>query len=276
MKRSALLLFASACFYFNAQAQTRKLRQDEINFYNNLHQVLYDAIPHQYKDWRAVGDKKDFDAIKYFCPIVYADNDCTGKTDVALGTREPYQLSYNIEFWMPGDQSDALKGSAMGAVKDYSNAPQIAGMLKSIAKTKLSIRISANVYAPDGGIFTLIYCPKTTPEAIALPVTATLALIGIRSAQCPLMADGRPDLSPGDGYYDDAVVFLGKPVNTKTPVNRSDGLTRTAYGIGFDKSKIGSPVVQNIVVDFKGDADDIRAVIKLMDWQKLYALIAKN
>ena len=176
---------------------------------------------------------------------------------------------------MPGSQSDALKGSAMATVKDYTNVAQIAGMLKSIAKTKLSIHINANVYAPNSGIFTLVYCPKTPPEAITLPVPATLTLIGIRSDQCPLMSGSRPDMSPGDGYYDDAVVFLGKPVTTKTDDNRHDGRTHTVYGIGFDKSKIGSPVVQNIEVDFKGDADDIRAVVKLIDWQKLYALIAK-
>jgi hypothetical protein len=275
MKRSAVLLFVLTCLYFSTQAQSRKLRQDEIDFYNNLHQVLYDAMPHQYKDWKAVGDKKDFDVLKYFCPIVYADNDCTGKTDITLGTKLPYQLSLSVDFSMPRNQSDAMAGSAMGTVKDYNNAPQIAGMLKSMAKTKLSIHINANVYAPSG-IFTLVCCPKTSPEAITLPVTATLALIGIRSADCPLMSGGRPDLSPGDSYYDDAVVFLGKPVTTKTPVNRSDGLMRTTYGIGFDKSKIGSPVVQNIEVDFKGDAEDIRAAIKLIDWQKLYALIAKN
>ena len=275
MKKSAalLLLFASLCC--SAIAQTRKLRQDEIDFYNNLHQVLYNAVPHVYKDWKATGDAKDFDVFKFFCPIVYADNDCTGKTDAALGTKLPYQLSLNVDFAMSHSQSDALAGSAMRTITDYNNVAQIAATLKSIAKAKLSIHVSANVYAPGSGVFTLVYCPKTPPEAITLPVPATLALIGIRSGQCPLMSGSRPDLSPGDGYYDDAVVFLGKPVTTKTNDNRNDGRIHTAYGIGFDKTKIGSPVVQNIVVDFKGDAEDIRAAIKLINWQKLYALIAK-
>jgi len=275
MKRSLVYILALICLCYCSWGQTRKLRKDEIDFYNNLHQVLYNAVPHEYKDWKAVGDAKEFDVFKYFCPIVYADNDCTGKTDVSLGTRVPYQLSYSIDFSMPGSQSDALKGSAMRTVKDYTNTAQIAGMLKSVAKTKLSIHINANVYTPGSGVFTLVYCPQTPPETITLPVPATLALIGIRSDQCPLMSGSRPDMSPGDGYYDDAVVFLGKPVTTKTNDNRNDGRTHTVYGIGFDKSKIGSPVVQNIEVDFKGDAEDIRAAVKLIDWQKLYVLIAK-
>jgi hypothetical protein len=275
MKRSAAFLLIFSSLYCSSSAQTRKLRQDEINFYNNLHQVLYNALPHVYKDWKATGDAKDFDVFKYFCPMVYADNDCTGKTDIALGTKLPHQLSMSVDFAMPRSQSDAMAGSAMSTVTDYNNAAQIAAMLKGLSKRKLSIHINANVYAPGSGVFTLVYCPKTTPEAITLPVPATLALIGIRSADCQLMSGSRPDLSPGDGYYDDAVVFMGKPVTTKTADNRSDGLIRTVFGIGFDKTKIGSPVVQNIEVDFKGDAEDIRAAIKLIDWQKLYALIAK-
>jgi hypothetical protein len=89
------------------------------------------------------------------------------------------------------------------------------------------------------------------------------------------MTDGRPDTSPGDGYYDDALIFIGKPVSGQWYDDRHDGQVRTKYSIAFDKTKTGVPVTQNIVIQLKGDAADISTAIREIDWKALYALIGK-
>ncbi len=275
MKKILLVCLIINCIQFIASGQERPLRQDEITWFNNLYPVLYNAIPHEYQDWKAVGDGKDFDVIKYFCPVEYADNSCRGKCPVSLGKGDPYSLNYKIEFSMPSEQSDGLAGSAYKSITDFNNATQIAAALKSTAKSKLSIQVMVNISSGGSGAFLLSYCSKSPPEKITLPIPATLALIGIHSDGCPFMSDGRPDMSPGDAYYDNAIIFLGKPVAGQTADDRHDGQVRTRYAIAFDKSKIGVPVTQNIVVQIKGDAADINAAIKLIDWKKLYYLIGK-
>ena len=176
---------------------------------------------------------------------------------------------------MPADQTGNLAAAAFKKITDFNSAGQIAGALKGAAKSKLSIQIIVNVSSGSSGAFLLSYCAKTPPEKIALPVPATLALLGTHSDECPFMSDGRPDMSPGDAYYDNAIIFLGKPVAGQEADDRHDGQVRTKYAIGFDKSKIGVPITQNIVVRIKGDAPDIEAVIKLIDWKNLYYLIEK-
>jgi hypothetical protein len=275
MKKLILVSIIVAGLTAQSKAQERPLRQDEIVYYNKLYPALYAAVPHEYKDWKAVGDKKEFDAIKYFCPEVYPGNDCTGKCPVSLGKGDPYSLNYKIEFTMPGNQSGGLMASAFKSITDYNNATQIATALKSTAKSKLTINVFVNMSAGATGAFLLSYCAKNPPEKIALPVPATLALLGIHSEGCPLMSDGRPDMSPGDGYYDGAIIFLGKPVAGQVADDRHDGQARTKYAIAFDKSKIGVPVTQNIVVQIKGDAADVNGAIKLIDWKSLYYLTEK-
>lgn len=275
MKKILLVCLIINSILLSANGQERPLRQDEITYYNHLFPALYNAVPHEYLDWKAVGDSKDFDVIKYFCPIEYADNSCYGKCPVSLGKGDPYSLSYKIDFSMPSDQSAGLAGPAYKAITDFNNATQIAAALKSTAKSKLSIQVIVNISSGASGAFLLSYCSKNPPEKITLPVPATLALIGKHSEECPFMSNGRPDMSPGDAYYDNAIIFLGKPVSGQTAYDRHDGQVRTRYAIAFDKSKIGVPVTQNIVVQIKGDAADIEAAIKLIDWKNLYYLIGK-
>ena len=88
------------------------------------------------------------------------------------------------------------------------------------------------------------------------------------------MESGRVSMS--GNYYDNAIIFLGKPVIAKKTETTSDGLTDTRYSLGFDRGKIGKLIVQNIAIAIKGDAADIDEAIKLIDWQKLYDLIDKN
>lgn len=243
------------------------MRADEIAFYNNIHEVFYSALPHAYKSWKVVEDGKEFDAKKFFCPL---NDGCYGTISVSIGKGDPYSLSYFIDFTMPGDESGLLMATAFSSIKDYTNADQIATALKSTAKSKISIRVFNNI---DGGQFPVTYCSKTPPETIKLPVTAGLALKGVRAASCPIMSSGRPDMA--GNYYDNAVVFLGKAVAKKTPDERSDGISGAVYAIGFDKSKLDKVITQNIVVTITGDAADIEAIIKLIDWQKLYNAIGK-
>jgi hypothetical protein len=275
MKKLVLLLMAGCCLAFGVNAQTRKLRQDEIDFYNKLHASLYGAIPHSYKDWKANGDPQAFDVIKFFCPVVYADNDCTGKCPVSIGKGDPYSLSVTAEFAMPSDQKEQLAGAAMASLTSYTDPVQVATALKSTAKSILTVTVIANVNVSGTQGIRLGYCSKTTPQALQIPVPVTLALLGTHSAQCPYMNGGSPSLSPGEGYYDHAIIFIGKPVVSKTIQQSSDGNIVGMYGIGFDKTRIGVPIVQNIVVEFKGDADDIKEAIKMIDWQKLNSLISK-
>ncbi len=263
------------CAIMNANAQLRKLRADEIKFYNSLYPVLYSALPHEFRDWKVIGDGPDFDAIKYFCPDSEGP-DCIGKCAVSVGVKDPYQLGYAMEYTMPGDQADGIKGGTAGGITDYNNAQQVAAALKGAAKIRVQVYITVNSYSPGSGVFTIVNCPKAPAQTLGVPVPTTLAIMGIRSPECPYMQDGHVNLSPGgDGYYDNALVFMGKPVAFKQNQSYSDGYTHTSYGVGFDKTKIGTLIVQNIVITFKGDAEDIKDVIKQIDWQKLNALLAK-
>ena len=273
-----ILVFTSLLILtlLNLNAQTRLLRKDEIDYMNSIYPVIYNAIPHEYKDWKAVGDKKEFDAIKFYCPVVYAENDCTGRCSVSLGKGDPYTIAYDIQFSMPEAQSSALMATAFKSITDFNNATQIASALKGNSKAKLSIRVIVNVSSGKIGSFLLSYCGKTKPTDLALPVPATLAVLGVHTDGCPFMNDGRPDMAPGDNYYDNAIVFLGKPVSSQEADDRHDGQVRTRYAIGFDHTKIGIPFTQNIVVLIKGDAADINAIVSQIDWKALNGLIEKK
>ena len=270
MKKTIL---AVACclstYHFAATAQEgRLMRADEIAFYNNIHEVLYSALPHVYKNWKVVEDGKAFDAKKYFCPL--PEDGCYGKIPVSIGKGDPYSLNYFADFTMPGDESAALMVEGFKIIKDYNNANEIALALKTAAKSKVNLRVFCNI---DGGQYYITYCPKTPPETIKLPVQATLALKGVRASACPIMSGGRPDMA--GNYYDNAVIFLGKPIAKKEQDERSDGINGTIYYIGFDNSKISKLVTQNIIVQITGDSGDIDAIVKLIDWQKLYNAIGK-
>ena len=251
----------------------RKLRPDEVAFYTTVHKALYAAMPHSYKDWTVTNDDKpDMDVNNFWCQAPEGEDptNCRGKTFVSVGTTEPYALASSVAFAMSSDAGGAGMVAAFKGITDYKDAGQIAKAMKGMANTKLSIQIVANM---DGGDFDLIYCGKTPPQTLKLPVPSTLALKGIRSIQCPIMADGAPDMHAN--YYDEAVIFLGKPVVSKTPDSWSDGLSGMRYKIAFDRSKIGKLVVQNYAITIKGDTADIDAAVALIDWQKLYALISK-
>lgn len=273
MKRLILLTLALAAAFAPAKAQMRKLRLEEIAFYTTVHKALYAAMPHTYKDWTVVNDEKpEMDVANFWCqaPEGADPANCRGKTFISTGTTEPYGLVSRVEFAMSQTETGQLMVAAFKGITDYKDAAQIAKAMKGTANAKLAIQIVVNI---DGGDFDLIYCGRTPPQNIKLPVPAAHALKGIRSPECPIMSEGAADMHAN--YYDEALIFLGKPVAGKTPDNWSDGLSGMRYKIGFDHAKIGKTVVQNVAITIKGDAADIDAAIALIDWQKLYALINK-
>ena len=270
----AFLLFTSALYAQKTAPSPgfRMQRPEETAFLNQLHNDLFNALPHTYKDWKT--SKEDtFDALKYWCSDEGSWGKCLGWIPASIGKGDPYSLDWQVEFNMDQSQSAPLMVSAFKMITDYNNGQQIAASLKSTNKTKLVIFIVANIDANSSDVFTLSYCGKTPLQKIDLPVPATLAVKGIRSTDCPIMESGRVSMS--GNYYDNALVFLGKPATAKKTVTTDDGITADSYGIAFDKARIGKLVVQNIVVKFKGDSADIDEAIKLIDWQKLSSLIGK-
>jgi hypothetical protein len=275
MKNITLLFLLVVCtFKANAQqnASFRQQTPEETAFLNKTHAALSDAMPHTFKDWKTSPESK-YDAIHAWCDVKSDYDDCTGYIPRSVGKGDPYFADVFVEFKMPDDQSAGYITAVYGMIKDFSNGPQVATALKSSNKIKLNIFVSANQSVDDDGAFVISYCAKTPPVNLKLPVPATLAVKGIRSAQCPIMDGDQVSLS--GQYYDSAVVFLGKPVTVKKTRTTDDGLIDTRYAIGFDKTRIGKLVVQNIVVTFKGDSDDIDEAIKLIDWKKLSDMIQK-
>lgn len=271
MKKTILLCSIMCTLFQGASAQTgfRKLRPDEVTFLNGVRAALYAAVPHVYKDWKVVADKEAFDANKFWCQDPEAEK-CLGDCPKTLGVTDPYSLSYLAEYSMPNDQAGKLAVESMGLIKDFTDNKQLVAAQKFSAKSKMKITVFENVF-PAGVSFS--YCAATPMENLQLPVPATIAVIGKHSPDCPIMDGSRVTMS-GD-YYDRALIVLGKPVTKKTEEKTSDGLTTVTYVAGFDKSKIGKPITQNIVVEIKGDADDIKAAVKLIDWKKLSDMIAK-
>ena len=272
MKKLIAVTTVFLSFIVSANAQFRKMTDAEMAFLNSSHKAMYASLPTAYQDWTSQFNGTNFDAQYYWCAEKEAK--CVGLCPVSMGKGDPWGLDVSVEFKMPQSQSAGLMMPAYKQIKDFNNATQIATALKSMAKTKLTISIFSNVSSGQIGAFLVSSCSKTPAVKLTIPVPTTLALMGIHSVDCPFMDGSRPDMA-GDNYYDNAVVFLGKPVSGQYQDDRHDGQTRVRYAIGFDKTKINSLIVQNIVVKFSGDAEDIKAAIKLMDWEKLSALIAK-
>lgn len=268
-------IFIAQCT--NAQDKSalfRKQRPAETAFLNKLHAALFTALPHTFRDWATGKEDTTFDATKYWCGDAVSWHDCTGDILKTVGISDPYSLNWEVEFTMPDQEKVGLMVTAMGNINDYTNGPQVAAALKSTNKSKLKISIVANLYITGtGSSMALSYCAKTPLVPLSIPVPTTLALKGIRSAECPIMDGGSVSLH-GE-YYDSAIVYLGKPVIAKKTENTSDGLTDTRYQMAFDRAKISKLSVQNIAVTFKGDSADIDEAIKLIDWQKLSDLIEK-
>ncbi len=274
MNRPLLLLIAlqvSISLSAQSMATYRKLRPAEAAFLNRVHSMLSAVVPHSFYNWTTDQDGDDFDALKLWCENPKSADDHLGYCPVSLGKSEPYSVKYEIEFRMPDRQSKALLLNAYKTITDFNSTDQIAGALKSTAVTWLRISIVTNVL--PGTINKLSYCAKMQPSQIALPVPATLAVMGLHSDACPIMLSGKVDMT-GD-YYDDAVIILGKPVIKKALEQRPDGLMEADYSTGFDRSKINHYTTQNIAITIHGDAADINVAMKLIDWKKLYSLIAK-
>ncbi|WP_295794777.1 hypothetical protein [Mucilaginibacter sp.] len=280
MKKIAFftLLFAGLFIAERTQAQKsasfRQQKPEETAFMNMLHQQLFDALPHTYKNWATAKEDLNFDATKYWCRDPGSWSICNGFILKTIGINDAWTMDWQVDFTMPDEEMGPLVSGVVSSIKDFTNAPQVAAAIKSAAKSKLSIFIVANLYITGTNSSTaLTYCSKTPPVPLSIPVPTTLALKGLRSAECPIMDGGSVSLH--GNYYDDAIVFLGKPVVAKKTENTSDGLNTTRYEIAFDRTKIGRLAVQNVVITFKGDSADIDEAIKLINWQKLSDLIAK-
>jgi|SRR6185503_14565721 len=274
MNRPLLLLIAlQVSISLNAQSMAayRKLRPAEAAFLNRVHSMLTAVVPHSFYNWTSGEDDDGFDAVRLWCADPKSADEHLGYCPVSLAKSEPYSVKYEIEFRMPDKQSKNLLLNAYKGITDYNSTDQIAVALKSTAATWLKISIVTNVL--PGAINKLSYCAKMQPAQITLPVPATLAVMGLHSDACPIMQSGKVDMT-GD-YYDNALIILGKPVIKKTPVQRTDGLMETDYSTGFDRSKINRYTTQNIIITIHGDAADINVAMKLIDWKRLYSLIAK-
>jgi hypothetical protein len=281
MKKIALfsLIFAGLFISVRIQAQNKRAsfrmqRPEETAFLNKLHQELFDALPHIYKNWATGKEDLNFDATKYWCSDPGSWSICNGFILKTIGISDPYGLDWQVDFTMPDEEMAPLMSAAISNIKDFTNGPQVAAAVKSTNKSKLSIFIVTNLFIVGTHSSTpLSYCAKTPPVPLSIPVPATLAVKGLHSAECPIMDGGSVSLH--GNYYDNAIVFLGKPVVGKETETTSDGLTTTRYAIGYDRTKISKMAVQNIVITFKGDSADIDEAIKLINWQKLSDLIAK-
>lgn len=256
----------------------RRMTKNEITYFNNLHDSLYLAIPHEYKDWTANGDSRAFDAAKHWCEDPVDGTDCTGIFPNNIGTTDPYSLSINQDFAMSNQESGNLMVAAMGALKDYNDPVQIATALKSTAKSKITISITNNLSIDDvestSTNLGISYCPKTPPVMIELPIPAALAVKGIRSVACPILGEGKqPDMHAN--YYDNAFIVLGKTTIRKVEKKYDDGLMANDYDISFDNKKISKLINQNIVIKITGDSDDIDAIINLIDWKMLNSMLAQ-
>jgi len=243
----------------------------EAAFYNKVHTDLASAVPHGFYDWKIDTGPDDFDALKLWCADAKTPDDHLGYCPVRLGKSEPYSLKYEIEFNMPDAQSKALLESEFKKITDFNSTRQIAAALKSTAVRWLKISIATNVLTAANN--RLSYCAGIQPKTITLPVPPALALMGLHSDDCPIMVAGRIDMTAD--YYDNALIILGKPPARRSVEQRSGGLAEMDCGAGFDQSKTGRLETQNIVVSIHGDAADISAAIKLIDWQKLCYLLGK-
>ncbi len=266
----AVLALVAICLNAQAQSGFRKLRAEEITYINSMHAAMYAATPHTYKNWRVVADDAKFDATMFWCTDPPDGVDCKGDCPTILGVGDPYLLSYNAEYTMTGEESSTIAVTSISLIKDFNNGEQLAASQKYAAKTKMKMNIVFNM---DGSPFSFSYCAATPLETLQLPVASTLAVLGRRSVNCPILDGGRASMS-GD-YYDRALIVLGKPGTKKGAEKTSDGLTTVTYAVGFDKSKIGKLATQNIIIELKGDAEDIKELIKLIDWQKLSAMLGK-
>jgi hypothetical protein len=250
MKKPLVLVLAVTCIVFNTPAQSilgRKLSPAEAAYCNTVYSVMAAALPHTYRDW------------------IFAD---AGKN---LPEGQPYTVRLDYAYEMPEEQAKTIMSSAYKKIGDPNSVKQVASALKWAAINRLKIMVTANM--PQQNPNSLVYCGKVTPAITGLPVAATLSIMGMHTENCPIMTHTKVDMN-GD-YYDNAIVFLGKPVVKKKTEQVENGLISTIYYVGFDKEKMNQLITQNIVVTLKGDAANINEVIKLIDWQKLYGLLNK-
>ncbi len=269
MKKNIVLTLLSICFLTSVHAQFRKLRKDEIDYLNKAHLAIWNAIPHEYKDWTPNGDEKAFEAAQHWAG---GDEKYFGTCPVSVGKSEPYNINVFQDFAMSSSESGTIAMESMKKITDYQNGAQIAAALKYSAKTKIQVHVYSNV---DGGAFVIRSCDKVSLVKIELPVKATLAYKAIRSESCPMYESGTKTVDMHGDYYDNALIFLGQPVAKKENDDRHDGITRTVYNVGLDKTKLSKPLMQNIIVQITGNSDDIDAVIKAIDWKALNDMIGK-
>lgn len=271
-----LSLFATAIF---AQHSPRKraLSKTELQRYFDVCNLITDALPKTFKNYEAkVKDCNDPNAFNL------ETNGKGGYNTAVIGNNQAagFLPTYDISFSNPNTDNLYKNIEANFDYTKYMNNTdsinfQEARLIKTNSCKNLKIVLTYNTGYSD---LSEAYDASTTPEQLVIPNSSFANLYKIPYSKPIIEEDGTAQHhSEVDEWYTDrAVITFG----VKPAIRTVKGLEKQSYNVQYltvpdDGKLILLDKIKQISIFIYGSEQDIKELIKLIDWNKVYTLIGK-
>lgn len=260
-----------------SQSQKRVLTQNELNHYFNMCSLFNETLPKSFQNYAVqLKDCNDPNAFNL------ETNGKGGYNTAVIGNNQAagFLPTYDISFSNP--EADNLYKN-LEANFDYTkymnNTDSIncqeARLIKTSSCKNLKLVLTYNTGYSD---LLEVYDKSTTPEQLVIPNSSFANLYKMPYSKPIIEEDGTAQHhSDVDEWYTDrAVITFG----VKPTVRTVKGLEKQSYNLQYvtvsdDGKLILLDKIKQISIFIYGSEQDVKELIKLIDWNKVYTIIGK-
>lgn len=270
----SILSFSNFSF---SQSQKRVLTQNELNHYFILCNLFKETLPKSFQNYAVqFKDCNDPNAFNLETNEKGGYNTAVSGNNQAAG----FLPTYDISFYNPNTDNLYKNLEANFDYTKYMNNSdsincQEARLIKTNSCKNLKIVLTYNTGYSD---LSEAYDASTTPEQLVIPNSSFANLYKMPYSKPIIEEDGTAQHhSEVDEWYTDrAVITFG----VKPTIRTVYGLEKQSYNIQYvnisdDGKLILLDKIKQISIFIYGSEQDIKELIKLIDWNKVYTLIGK-
>lgn len=260
-----------------SQSQKRLLTQNELNHYFKMCNLFKETLPKSIQNYAVqVKDCHDSNAFNL------ETNGKGGYNTAVIGNNQAagFLPTYDISFSNPNADSLYKNLEATFDYTKYMNNTdsincQEARLIKISSCKNLKIVITYNTGYSD---MPEVFDASTTPEQLVIPNASFATMYKMPYGKPILEEDGTAQHhSDVDEWYTDrAVITFG----VKPTIRTVKGLEKQSYNVQYvtisdDGKLVLLDKIKQISIFIYGSENDIKEIIKLIDWSKVYTLIGK-
>ncbi|MBL7702973.1 MAG: hypothetical protein JNM14_12035 [Ferruginibacter sp.] len=260
-----------------SQSQKRVLTQNELNHYFKMCNLFKETLPKSFQNYAVqFKDCNDPNAFNL------ETNGKGGYNTAVIGNNQAagFLPTYDISFSNPNTDNLYKNLEANFDYTKYMNNTdsincQEARLIKTISCKTLKMVLTYNTGYSN---LSEAYDASTTPEQLVIPNASFANLYKMPYSKPIIEEDGTAQHhSDVDEWYTDrAVITFG----VKPTIRTVKGLEKQSYNIQYvtisdDGKLILLDKIRQISVFIYGSERDIKEIIKIIDWNKVYTLIGK-